>query len=451
MNILHRSDNVAVLSSGVMITHGNAGESIATMVKASPDPLPGTQDKMGEIAMWGTDNLLPQQMALDIENTGILTAAIETKSRIAIGKGPMPCKVVGTTNEGYELLEFINDAEINAWMEENNSFKSSIHTMADLFGLGNAFQQFITSPNRDYIIGYKRTDPCTARFEHINPNTGRIDNVRLSGDWGQYSNSNADKGDKHYDKVPLLDRQFPYWDFQSRTKGNRFMLAIQYRLTGRNFYAPSPWYCARRYVKIVQGIPEMKEAMFSNQMTIKYLVEIHDKFWPSYNAKWELANADERKRIQESFYKDLDEYLTGGNNAYKSLIIPAVFDPIAKEMVPAVKITTVEDKIKDGKHIVDAAAANIEILLPYMINASLMGVNFPGSGMGGGAGSGSDIRESYLVQIMLLEQERRENNTIFDIVKKVNGWEKKHGPIVFRYPNQMLTTLNTGKNTQPTA
>jgi hypothetical protein len=36
-------------------------------------------------------------------------------------------------------------------------------------------------------------------------------------------------------------------------------------------------------------------------------------------------------------------------------------------------------------------------------------------------------------------------------VKKVNGWEKKHGPIVFRYPNQMLTTLNTGKNTQPTA
>jgi hypothetical protein len=77
-----------------------------------------------------------------------------------------------------------------------------------------------------------------------------------------------------------------------------------------------------------------------------------------------------------------------------------------------------------------------------------MGADSPGGPYSGGAGSGSNIREAILVQVMLGEAERRMNSQLYQIIKHYNGWDKR---IVFRYPNSLLTTLNTGANTQPVA
>jgi hypothetical protein len=160
----------------------------------------------------------------------------------------------------------------------------------------------------------------------------------------------------------------------------------------------------------------------------------------------------EQEKVQNEFYNQVDEYLTGAKNAYKSIFSTKVFDSVSQSWIQTIEINELDDKSKDGKLLPDAASANSEILFALMMNPALMGVDIPGGGAVRTAGSGSNIRESYLVQVMMLEMERRTMSKVFNLAKQVNGWQAKFGnkPLVLRFPNQILTTLNTGAPSAPT-
>lgn len=431
-------------SSAVIITKKNKTNATYAAIKGNDDEV------SGDVAFWGVNNDLPKKMMQDVEATGVLSAATDTKARIAVGKGPLPARIVGYTEDGYEQLEFVADAEIHDWLEMNNAIDCSYASVLDLFRLGNCFRQILLSSDRK-IIGYKRQDASICRLSRISETTRRSDYVYMSGDWDRYTNM-SDK--LHTAKVPLLDNYYPLLDLQARSKEYTFMFLSQYNLFGRQYYAPSPWYVAKKWVDIAQSIPEMKEGMFENQMTIKYVVEIHPKFWDALNPRYSKMPEADQKKLQQDWYDKIDQYLTGPKNSYKSIFTRKVFDDKSATWVPGITIEALDDKVKDGKLIPDAGAANSEILFALAMNPALMGVNIPGSGTNVTSGAGSNIREAYLVQIMLLEMERRMDSRIFDLAKITNGWQARLGkdkPLVLRYPNQILTTLNTGANTQPTA
>lgn len=439
-----------IIQSSNGISFGSKSSALFVSPATYAKPLGNKDDAMEDVAMWGTNNDLPELMRKDIEATGVLSAAMQHKARIAVGKGPMPARIVGYTEDGYEQLEFIADPEIHDWLEMNNSFETSYASVLDMFQCGNNFRQILLSGDRK-IIGYKRHDPWRCRFSVVDENTRKSEKVYISGDWAQYTQK-TDK--KHLETVSLLDRDYPLLDLQSRTDGYSYMLSCSYPLFGRQYYAPAPWYVALKWVKIAQAIPEMKTKMFENQMTIKYVVEIHPDFWPELDPTYPRMTPEAKLAFQNKWYDNLDLYLTGNDNAYKSLFTRLVLDKKNGEYVPGVKITTLDDKIKDGKLIPDAGAANSEILFALAMNPALMGVDIPGGGSVTSAGSGSNIREAFLVQVMMLELERRQDSQIFNMAKITNGWQKRLGkgnPLVLRFPNQILTTLNTGKNTQPTA
>ena len=119
------------------------------------------------------------------------------------------------------------------------------------------------------------------------------------------------------------------------------------------------------------------------------------------------------------------------------------------------EIESIDDKIADGKYLPDSGAANSEILFALMVNPALMGAGNPGGKSYGDTSGGSNVRESFLVQLMIMEAERRLNASVFNVVKNFNGWSKKiegengeKGRLVFRYPSGLLTTLDTGKSTK---
>lgn len=415
-------------------------------------PLPNTENTSNSIAFWGLNNDLPQKMWQDIDTVGILSAGIDAKARIAVGKGPIPVIIDNVDSEGKEEFKYINDSEIYDWLEENNSFENSFSIAKDAFATGNPFAQILLDSNRK-IIGWKRQDASMCRFTTKDEKTLRSEYVLMSSDWKRYSL--YEKNEKHMSRVKLLDKDYPYYDFINR-KDNDFtyMLSLQYPLFGSQYYAPSPWYAAKKYVDIAKGIPEMKSKMFENQMSIKYVVDIHPSHWERIRPGYEDLSSDEKIKVQDEFYDSVDDYLSGNENAYKSIFSTQYFDPIAQQFVATIKITTLDDKVKDGKLLPDAASANSEILFALMMNPALMGLDIPGGGAVRTAGSGSNIRESYLVQVMMLEMERRLMSKVFNLAKKVNGWQDKIGkgkPIALRYPNQILTTLNTGANSAPTA
>jgi hypothetical protein len=148
------------------------------------------------------------------------------------------------------------------------------------------------------------------------------------------------------------------------------------------------------------------------------------------------------------------------------------FEKITGKFVPYVQVEAIDDKFTDGKWLPDSAAANSEILFALNMNPALMGAGQPGGAYSNNAG-GSNVRESYLVQMMLLDAERKMNTRLMNVVKKFNGWaarlEKEttvttsstdalgttssttrtYTPrLVFRFQSGLLTTLDTGKSTK---
>lgn len=440
-----------VVKSDTYVMGTKSGALIIDKSKKSPaqfsQPEPNPMLKMGEVALWGNGNDLPQKMWDDIEATGILSSAIDAKARIAVGKGPIPVLIDNIKPDGEEELTHVNDAEILDWLDSNNSFDNSFAIAKDAFATGNPFAQILLNRDRK-IVGYRRHDAAECRFSVKDPSSRKSEFVFISSDWRTYINWT--KENTHMDKIPLLDINYPLYDLQSRS-GYTFMMSLQYPLFNRAYYSPAPWYAAKQYVDIAKNIPGLKAKMLENQMVIKYVVTIHPKHWEHFHPGFADLQPKEAEKVQNDFYDMVDEYLTGTKNAYKSLFSTKVFDNNAQQWVETISVTELDDKTKDGKLLPDAASANSEILFALMMNPALMGVDIPGGGAVRTAGSGSNIRESYLVQVMMLEMERRTMSKIFNLAKQVNGWQQRFGnkPLVLRYPNQILTTLNTGAPTAP--
>jgi len=210
----------------------------------------------------------------------------------------------------------------------------------------------------------------------------------------------------------------------------------------------------------------MKEALHKNQMSLKYLIVISDHYWDKNYAGFKNLKQEEKDKIVDEKFNDINNWLVGESNAGKSIITGNYYDKISGKFIDDIKIEVIDEKWKDGKMLPDNAAADKQILFSMFFNPAIWGGNLLGDGASGGAGSGSDIREAYLVQLMLMQMERMLNLQVFNLVKNFNGWSKrlekereiklpdgttkKITPrLVFRYKTAILTTLDTGKSTQP--
>ena len=80
-----------------------------------------------------------------------------------------------------------------------------------------------------------------------------------------------------------------------------------------------------------------------------------------------------------------------------------------------------------------------------MINPSTLGAGMPGGSYAGNAGSGSDIRESYLVSIVTTFIEKQQVLYPMLLAMRFNGLDPEH-KLRLRYRETILTTLNTGNS-----
>lgn len=398
-------------------------------------------------AYWGNNNDLPIKMAQDIECCGVLNAGLDAKARIVVGKGITPFFLLNTDSEGKEELEQVNDSELIDWFELNDSFSYSINSSFDLFGYGWTVSQMLLNRTRKKINRIKRTDVVECRLQKKDE-FGMINKVYLSDDW----QCNNQITSEYVKEVPILNEGAELYDLVERSSGYEYAVINRNMRNGRQYYPPPLWYSAKNWVDIAKSVPKMKTALFNNQMTIKYLVTISMNYWRRVHSKWDTYTPEKRQEVMDKKLDEIDKYLTGNENQYKSIFTTSYIDPVTKQEVADITIEVLDDKVKDGKLLPDSAAANSEILFALNVNPALFGAGQPEGAYSNNAG-GSNIREAFMMQLMLLEWERRQNARIFNVVKKYNGWsdrlESENKRLVFRYPSGLLTTLDTGKSTKP--
>jgi hypothetical protein len=442
-----------------------ARPNISVPKETNPNPTP--------YAYWGTNNDLPIKMGEDIEACGVLYAGLDAKARIAVGKGPKPFLLTNVDKEGKEDLEAVLDREIGDWMDVNDSFSLSINSMFDKLGYGWNAYQVLLSRNRQRINRVFRTDVYTCRLEKMDKN-GFINNLYIGSDWQYNTSVESD----YIKKVPLLEQSNEFAELSSLNAGYEFSMINRQLRNGKIYYPSVLWHAAKGWVDQAKSIPKLKNALMNNQITVKYLITISEQYWRRIHKMWDTYGPEKKQQVIKDKLDEIDKYLAGVDNQYKSITAMKYVDPVTKVEVSDITIEVIDDKIKDGKLLPDSQAGNSEILFALQINPALVGAGQPGGAYSNNAG-GSNIREAYLVQMMMTEWERQDGIKILNLVKNYNGWadrlevertmvampepsapgqqpaqdirhtEKKITPrLVFRHPSGLLTTLDTGKSTK---
>lgn len=396
-------------------------------------------------APWGiSNNLLPQEMTRDIETCGVLEAIIDGKARFAMGEGIAPAIV---KSEGSKKIveSILLGTEVNDWMEMNDINTQGFDWHRDLYGMGNAMARLIVNREGNKIHTLRRDDVSETRKMRQDPSTGKITHVFHSACWDRVTGAN----DNRIFKLPLVNELNPLEDLTEKIKNGAKELNYGFRRTawGKHYYSAAQWYAAYKWVKIAQGVPEMKAAMFENNMRLKYKVIIYKDYWTNAFEDWEDVDDKTREARKNTLYDEIDAFLTGSKNAYKSIYVEGEYtlDGEAKQYIDIVPI---EDSTKPGELLPDSAAANSEIAIANLWNNAMTGGNQK-SGLYGQNEGGSSVREASTMQVIVLENERQKIVRLLNIVKKFNGWDKTYPGLEFIIPGTILTTLDTGGSTKP--
>ncbi len=424
--------------SGALVTTERGG-TLGNPAAEGTNPVPRRSLDGKLWSPWGADNNFPQTVIDLVSKSTVAPAALQFKIKSLYGKGVIPCKVTMDAS-GKEVITSVEDKNVLQFFSENNIKKFLLEMITDYVWFGNVFPEIILNKRRNRIVRIYSNEASYCRWEKISQKSGLIENCYVSAMW-------PSPRKEEITKVPVLD---PYDLIASinEKSGYKFIVPVSSPSPGKSYYQLVPWDGARSngWIEVANEIPRFKKSMFLNQMSIKYHVKIPYEYWEKkFSAMGNKVTDEQKKAVISDELDKLNTFLKGSDNAGKAFISHYGMDPVTKREYAGWVIEAIDDKMKDGKWLPDSAAANSEILFAMQVDPSLMGAGMPGGPYSGSAGSGSDKRESFLIQTALLQTDRDTLIEPLALVRDFNGWDPS---IQFRFVDSILTTLDKGKGTE---
>jgi hypothetical protein len=416
-------------------TSASAGDKVTTVQVE-------VKDKVGTVASWGKNNDYPQKIMEAVRKNGSASRGLSFNRKAHYGNG-LTLLNIDVTDDGKHdprVIPIASQPLIRDFFTKSQMPRFWKETIMDLEWWGIAFPEYILSNDYTQINRVKRQKAAWCRFEVMNPDNGLVENVYISEKFGKTSVST----DSNWvSKIALIDS---YWspeevkEYCKRNKIHNFIRPVFYPLLDEAYYPEAEWHAAYKsgWLDIANSVPEWVLNMFKNQVSIKYHIEIDERYYINvFKDQWQNFTNDERRQQRENTLDKINEHLSKPENAGKSLQTMMYKDEQSGEQVSFVKISVIDDKYKDGVYLPTAEAANSEILFPIGVDASLIGVGIPGSKLG--AGSGSDKNAAFNIVNALLKTNRETTLEVFDFIRDYNGWDPT---ITGAFENTILTTLD---------
>jgi len=399
------------------------------------------KDKTGNIASWGPNNDYPQKILKAIKASGSGSSALRFLRKAHYGGGIHLINNAPDENgkKSPKLINILDYPEINTFFKQSQVPRFFKEIIADMEWFSIAFPEYILSNNFKTINRVKRHQAAWCRFETMNPDNGLVENVYISEKFGKESVS---EDSPFVSKIPLIDSYWSPDEVREYCKANKiykFVRPVFYPLIDEAYYPQAEWHSVvnNGWLDVANSIPEYKKNIFLNQVSIKYMIEIDERYFENiYSTDWRDYSVAERKKIREDLIDGINESLVGNKNAAKS-IQSMMFSDEKGIQVSALKITAVDDKLKDGIYLPEAEAANSEILFAMGVDPSLIGAGIPGGKLG--AGSGSDKNAAFNILQALKKTDRESTLEIYDFVAGYNAWDET---ITANFENTVLTTLD---------
>lgn len=480
---------LAESKSSVFFSAGSASAGTFSVQKGTALPIRQLQNALN-VAFWGEDNRFPQNIEQQMAYCGVGKSALDWKARALWGNGIIPGKIIGYEEEGkkdiFQPLDRAKYKVVYDMIENRRMFRFFLEYLQDWTWFFNCFPEAILSKDGKTITGLVHQESCDSRFQQMN-DQAQVEKVFLSKLWGaagdQYAKFDPKKRLRGLMENPIditaIDGKFvkqldcvdPYDPVNSlkkiadrlnktrkATELKSAIIPSNYPSPNKTYYQVPYWDGARLggWVEIASKIPALIKALYNKAFRIKYHIQVPESYFEKmYGVEgWSAMKSDEKTRKRRDLLKKMDDFLSGEENAFKSFLSTFDIDPIDKKEYGLLKIVAVDDKSSLDKEMITQSAADVEILIAMQVHPSLFSAGMTGSIMRSGGGSGSDIREAYLVYTALLNLERNVMleplYLIRDYNREVGGMKEWESDIVFRIRDTVLTTLDTGKGTTKT-
>lgn len=429
------------IEEGLYLVGGRSAAVITATSRFSQNNLKIEYDSSdSEVASWGDDNLYPQNFLKKFNKTDAAVGGFEVLSTAHYGNG---FKIFKQLESGDNIV--LKEQLLKNYPEIQEFFKlvkfgkmmTGLIMDYEMWRLG--FPEYLLSPDGNKIISIKRHPAAWCRFAM--PKNGIVTKVHINSDW---ETNNKDLTAK-VDLIPYdLASAAEIKEYAKEKRLKSFILPIRPMMMVEKLYPVVGFHSAfnNKWVDTVLSVPEFKQMMFENQLNFKFLVYVSDEFMVrKYGQEdWMDFTAAEKEAKRQELVNQIDGVFRGNQGSGRSLTSPYFRDQNGN-MIKGIEVVPVDDKIKDGNFLPDAAAGNSQILFAMGVDPSLIGAGIPGGK--NLSGSGSDKREAYTVLCSKMPFKRTSTVEVFDTVRDYNEWDPD---LIGNFPNQNLTTLDNNPN-----
>lgn len=391
------------------------------------------------IASWGGDNLRPQNVFNSLAKLPQAKQIISWQAK-TLYSGGLVYGTIDIDDKGNEVFTRKKDKTIDEFFKQVNINRYLLEACIDYYWFGNPVDEILVDKTNRSIIGLASQDSSFFRLGLQDKQTGKITTGYLSANWADY---------EPITKLKPFNMIDAYGDrFKQVKEGNsdRYLYHRSLPTPGSVFYGELPWHnlIESGWLEVAQAIPAFKKALFKNQITIKYHIEIANWYWEwKYENEWAKFTPNEKRAKIKEELDLIESSLSGADNTGKS-VKSLMRENANGGFDSAVKITAIDDKIKSGIYIEDSQEAFSNILFSYGVDPTLVG-NAPGKNMGGG--SGSDKRIAYNIYILSTKADQDLILEPLNFIRDYNGWDEN---IVFMFKNYYIATLEEGKEVSKT-
>lgn len=424
--------------------NGSGSSSTAGSPAAYQSPAPSTEEEEGKRTWipWGTNDDFPKQVAKLIRKSTVGRAGLQMLAKTLYGQRTITYKVNDVTDDGKETIELVNVPEWEEIKRRSNFDMLRLALIQDYVYYGIIFPQIRFNGNKTQIWAFDHHKTSHCRLAPFDK-TGRIPFVYVSGNF-------PDAKAEDCQKIPAIDGMRFFDDLElikADLKNFKYVMRLYWPDVLNDYYPVAYWDSAREsgWLDIATSIPAYKKALFKNQMSLKYDIQIPMEYLEDMYPDWKRMEVEKQDEIIDELYNEIISNLTGAENAQKALLS---FYRTGKDGKPMGQwiIKTIDDKMRNDAYLPDAAAANTEILFSMLINPASTGQgNTGGDYTGGSNNGGSNIRESGLWLRSLLKADRDIIFGFFNFFKEYHGIDPA---IQIGVQDMVLTTLDQGKGTE---
>lgn len=415
----------------------------SAVVHQAAQPSEEEEEGKKEWIPWGLTDDFPAQVAKLIRKSTVGRAGLQLLTKSIYGQRTITYRVKEITGSGKEVIELVTVPEWEEIKRRSNFDMLRLGLTQDYAYYGIVFPQVRFNGNKSGIWAFDHHKSSHCRLAPADAKTGLIPKVFVSG---KFPNVNA----KDCQQIPVIDGIRFYDQIQSiksDLKEFKYVIPLYWPDVLNDYYPVAYWDSAREsgQLDIATSIPAYKKALFKNQMSLKYDIQIPMEYLEDMYKDWKTKSVEEQDEIIDELYNEIVENLTGAENAQKALLS---FYRTGKDGKPMGQwiIKTIDDKMRNDAYLPDAAAANSEVLFSMLINPATIGQGNTGGNYSGGSNNGgSNIRESGLQLRSLLKADRDIVYGFFNFFKEYHGIDPQ---IQIGVQDMVLTTLDEGKGTE---